>query len=82
MTHRRNNSDTFRALSRHENYYLSGGDLFFLVSSISNIIAAAALTTSLLNRRRTSTFVFTDISSKGKASSFSDNSNAQHRLER
>ncbi|KAG6888010.1 hypothetical protein C0992_009923 [Termitomyces sp. T32_za158] len=33
-THKRNNSDTFRALSRHENYYLSGGDLFFLAEAI------------------------------------------------
>ncbi|KAG6887491.1 hypothetical protein C0995_014908 [Termitomyces sp. Mi166 len=33
-THQRSNSDTFRALSRHESYYLIGGDLFFLAEHI------------------------------------------------
>ncbi|KAG5722317.1 hypothetical protein E4T56_gene9367, partial [Termitomyces sp. T112] len=32
--HHRSNSDTFRALSRHETYYLTGGDLFFLLKHI------------------------------------------------
>ncbi|KAH0585703.1 hypothetical protein H2248_008915 [Termitomyces sp. 'cryptogamus'] len=33
-THHRSNSDTFRALSRHDTYYLPGGDLFFLSEHI------------------------------------------------
>ncbi|KAG5352382.1 hypothetical protein C0989_002573 [Termitomyces sp. Mn162] len=65
--HHRSNSDTFRALSRHETYYLTGGDLFFLVSSISPGIAAAALINT---------------SSRGKAPSSGDNFKSQLRLER
>ncbi|KAG6816665.1 hypothetical protein H0H87_004025 [Tephrocybe sp. NHM501043] len=33
--HQRSNSDTFRALTKHEKYFINGGDLFFLAEHVN-----------------------------------------------